>query len=144
MRNHAVRVDAARCTGCGACVEVCPVDAITLAKDKAWIAEEICTGCGVCVDSCPEGAIYPLVEGEVIEVPKGQVPTVHHPSPLVRAATRVVAVAGTGLLVQGARILGQILESWLSQRSPAQSPTSGLTLGKRGGGQQTRHRWRGG
>ena len=39
------------------CVDICPVDAITLEDDKAVIDEEACTDCGQCVDECPNDAI---------------------------------------------------------------------------------------
>lgn len=44
------------CTACGACVEVCPVEAITM-PEKAVIDAETCTEYGVCVDECPVDAI---------------------------------------------------------------------------------------
>jgi len=53
----AARVDTARCTGCGDCVEVCPLEAISLNDDKAVINEDNCTECGLCVDECPNDAI---------------------------------------------------------------------------------------
>ena len=46
------------CTGCGTCVEECPVDAITLTEnDFAQIDEEHCVRCGTCHDVCPEEAV---------------------------------------------------------------------------------------
>ena len=53
----AAKVDAQKCTGCGDCVEVCPLQAISLNNDKAVIDEDTCTECGVCVDECPNEAI---------------------------------------------------------------------------------------
>ena len=48
---------AARCTGCGVCIEVCPYSAIALdEKDKAVVNEAVCKGCGTCVASCRSGA----------------------------------------------------------------------------------------
>jgi Fe-S-cluster-containing hydrogenase component 2 len=44
------------CVGCGACVEVCPQEAITM-KDIAIIDVDECIDCGACVDECPNGAI---------------------------------------------------------------------------------------
>ncbi len=49
-------VDASTCTGCGACVDSCPVSAITL-DDTAKVDASTCTECGACVDSCPVSAI---------------------------------------------------------------------------------------
>ena len=51
------RVVAEKCTGCGKCVEVCPIEAITVVEGIAVIDLEICDGDGMCVPACPEGAI---------------------------------------------------------------------------------------
>jgi len=45
------------CIGCGACVEICPVDAVNIIDDQANVDLDWCIGCGVCVTSCPTGAI---------------------------------------------------------------------------------------
>jgi Fe-S-cluster-containing hydrogenase component 2 len=45
------------CTGCGTCVDICPVEAITIEKDKAVIDADSCVDCGTCVDECPVEAI---------------------------------------------------------------------------------------
>ena len=51
------------CTGCGICVERCPVDAISLSTDEvAERVEEYCIGCGICARFCPADAIS-LEEG---------------------------------------------------------------------------------
>jgi ferredoxin len=52
----AAKVDDVKCTGCGTCVDSCPVDAIKV-NDLAKIDEDECIDCGTCVDECPEGAI---------------------------------------------------------------------------------------
>src|SRR3972149_6221176 len=52
-----VRIDTALCTGCGACVQVCPSGAVLLANDKAAIDDSRCTECGDCIDLCPAAAI---------------------------------------------------------------------------------------
>ncbi|MCB2171621.1 electron transfer flavoprotein subunit alpha [archaeon] len=44
------------CTGCGACVDVCPFGAIEMKDGKAVITEA-CRACGQCIDVCPVGAI---------------------------------------------------------------------------------------
>ena len=45
------------CIGCGACEEICPVDAVRLVDEKAEVDPDWCIGCGVCAVSCPTGAI---------------------------------------------------------------------------------------
>jgi len=46
------------CTGCGTCVEECPVHAIALDDhDRAAIDEEHCIRCGTCHDVCPVEAV---------------------------------------------------------------------------------------
>lgn len=45
------------CTGCGACLDVCPVEAISMNGDVAVIDEQNCIRCGKCHDICPEGAV---------------------------------------------------------------------------------------
>jgi len=52
------KVDALSCTGCGMCVEICPVEAIALsAEDTAGVSAEACIGCGLCATVCPVDAI---------------------------------------------------------------------------------------
>ena len=53
----AVEVDVEKCTGCGSCVDICPVDTIKLDNEIAVIDSEACTECGSCVDECPNEAI---------------------------------------------------------------------------------------
>ena len=45
------------CTGCGDCVPICPVSAITMEGKKAKINPFICIGCGACIPICPVEAI---------------------------------------------------------------------------------------
>jgi uncharacterized protein (DUF362 family) len=46
-----------KCTGCGACVSSCPVDAVVIWDDRALISQEKCIGCLVCLESCKQGAL---------------------------------------------------------------------------------------
>jgi len=56
-------VDIICCTGCEVCVQVCPVDCITIEDSDlnfngiAEIDGEICTGCNLCAIDCPWEAI---------------------------------------------------------------------------------------
>lgn len=52
------KVDIDECTGCGTCVDECPVEAITMNDDDiAVVNADECTECGMCVDACPVEAI---------------------------------------------------------------------------------------
>jgi NAD-dependent dihydropyrimidine dehydrogenase PreA subunit len=50
-------IDDNKCTGCGACVDVCPQGAISLQNDVAVINQALCSKCGNCAEVCPTGAI---------------------------------------------------------------------------------------
>jgi NAD-dependent dihydropyrimidine dehydrogenase PreA subunit len=147
--RHTVWIDVQRCTGCGACVEVCPVEAIALANERAHIDPEICTGCDACIDACPEGAIQPVVEGELILAPQRPVPTVHQPSPLAETAGAAVVATGVGLLAKAAGALIRAIGQWPTRpsaragSSAAKVPSLAQRRGEAGQGRQARHRRRG-
>lgn len=44
------------CIACGACVEECPVSAISEGDGKYVIDAETCISCGACAGACPVGA----------------------------------------------------------------------------------------
>jgi len=50
-------VDEEKCTGCGICVEECPIDAISMKNDKAMINMKECIRCGICHGVCPQEAV---------------------------------------------------------------------------------------
>jgi NAD-dependent dihydropyrimidine dehydrogenase PreA subunit len=49
--------DRERCTGCGQCVEICPVNVVKMEGDFPVVDQEWCIGCGVCAIPCPSSAI---------------------------------------------------------------------------------------
>jgi ferredoxin len=64
--NFLPQISDDKCNGCGKCVNVCPVEAMTLVSannpqkpkmKKAKPIEDICLGCGVCVHSCSIGGL---------------------------------------------------------------------------------------
>ena len=44
------------CIACGACADVCPVNAITEKDGKYVINADECLDCGACEGACPVGA----------------------------------------------------------------------------------------
>ena len=50
-------ISEASCTACGACVSVCPVDAIMQKGGTVSIDTEACLGCGICVHACTNGSL---------------------------------------------------------------------------------------
>ena len=46
-----------RCIACGTCIEGCPVEAVSLVKERAFIDDDKCIRCYCCHELCPEEAI---------------------------------------------------------------------------------------
>ena len=64
--NFLAEVNQLSCTGCGKCVSVCPVEAMTLVSANdfaipnrkiAKVNADVCLGCGVCARVCPTQSI---------------------------------------------------------------------------------------
>ena len=55
-----IEIDSEKCISCGACLTLCPVEAITMDEDATVVFnQEKCLGstCSACVDACPARAI---------------------------------------------------------------------------------------
>ena len=64
MLRKIVRIDEAKCDGCGQCIPACAEDAIALQGGKARLSSDVlCDGLGACLGECPQGAIT-VVERE--------------------------------------------------------------------------------
>ncbi len=50
-------VNQKQCIGCGTCVNICPVGAISLKNGKAVIDPNVCIKCCSCEGVCPVSAI---------------------------------------------------------------------------------------
>jgi ferredoxin len=64
--NFLPEISETNCTGCGKCVELCPVEAMTMVsandphkpkKKVAKLDENTCLGCGVCLNGCKVNAL---------------------------------------------------------------------------------------
>ncbi len=62
-------VDPGLCNGCGTCLDVCHMKAITLEDDLAVIDRNKCIGCGQCVTNCPSLAVSVEVREDWKEPP---------------------------------------------------------------------------
>lgn len=54
-----VSFDSRNCTGCGACLKVCPTKAIRIKDGKSLLLVDNCIGGGECVSVCPQECITP-------------------------------------------------------------------------------------
>jgi Na+-translocating ferredoxin:NAD+ oxidoreductase RNF subunit RnfB len=64
--NYIASIIEENCNGCGKCVSLCPVEAMTLVssndplkpnRKKAKLLKEICLGCGICLNGCDKKGI---------------------------------------------------------------------------------------
>ena len=53
-----LKIDAAKCVGCGFCLNVCPREVLEMRDGKATVAvKDACIECGACSKNCQFGAI---------------------------------------------------------------------------------------
>ena len=135
-----IYVDANRCAGCGACVDVCPTGALSLQHDQAVIDQGLCTACLVCREACAYGAIV---------LAEAMPPAVSQPAePVGQVVTsqrrEMGPVIGAALLWAGRELvprLASLALAWWDRRarSPLQFST-GATM--KGQGRRYRQRQR--
>jgi NAD-dependent dihydropyrimidine dehydrogenase PreA subunit len=51
------QVSSENCTGCGDCVDACPVDGVNIDGEKAVVQPDVCIECNACIDACASGAM---------------------------------------------------------------------------------------
>jgi ferredoxin len=80
--NFVPAIDEHRCNGCAKCIDVCPVEAVSVVsagdprkkrKRKAQLDVSRCLGCGVCVRNCPENALRLVERAERVITPLNSV-----------------------------------------------------------------------
>jgi formate hydrogenlyase subunit 6/NADH:ubiquinone oxidoreductase subunit I len=55
--SFVISLEKGDCSGCGDCVEICPMDALAMEDDVAALDSDRCIGCGLCISRCPTGAL---------------------------------------------------------------------------------------
>jgi len=81
--SYIPKIDEEKCTGCGKCVNICPIEAIEWVSNdketdskfgkKVKVNKEICLGCGVCVRTCSNNSIVLEKREEQIITPVNSV-----------------------------------------------------------------------
>jgi Fe-S-cluster-containing hydrogenase component 2 len=94
-----IQVDQTRCVGCGACIDACPQEAITLEADVARIDTPLCDDCAACIAVCPEEALAMVAEPSpemslVVHQPRVDVVDVPIRAPTIWRRAVLPAVAG--------------------------------------------------
>jgi NAD-dependent dihydropyrimidine dehydrogenase PreA subunit len=159
-----IYVDGEKCTGCGICEDVCPVEAVRVSDGVARIDQDKCNECEACIEVCPNEAVLVVIEPAEVTSDQSSVVPYQRPASEVALAelhrtptplrTKVVPVVGAALAFLGREVAPRLatylvdaLDRRLSQQPNAVSPTNNLApLGSRKGGQKGRrhqHRRRG-
>jgi MinD superfamily P-loop ATPase len=104
------QVDRDRCTGCGACAQICQFSAITVIRGSAIVFPELCHSCDGCRLVCPTGAIS-LTPQEIgtVEIGTAEI------SPQLN-------------VVQGRLDIGQVKTPPVIQAVKEQIPASGIAI----------------
>ncbi len=150
------RVDEALCTGCGACVDACPAEAIALVDGRARIDDAACIDCGSCAGACPQGAImladaagpaYPVIQPQASLTVVAPVKTstevaslVHRPNveaPVLSEVARLPAepqrsrfwpLIGGALTWAARELLPEVLAAWRTSRAGVVRPISSKSV----------------
>jgi Fe-S-cluster-containing hydrogenase component 2 len=70
--------DEEQCAQCGACLDICPVDALRMEEGPPIVDEEWCIGCGVCATVCPtDSARMQLRPDRTGQLPEANWTTLH-------------------------------------------------------------------
>ena len=117
-----IDIDHILCDGCGACVDICPTDAILLSAGKASIKQAFCKECQVCVNTCPKGAIQAVKEIHITENKTAK--------PYSAPASNAVTLDRSSVV---ASLLGAVINSGLALGTPAERNQPTQKTGRRQG-----------
>ena len=67
--NFVAASNAGACSACGACVDRCQMEAISVDTGGAVIALDRCIGCGLCISTCPSDALALVPKGTTPSTP---------------------------------------------------------------------------
>jgi ferredoxin len=158
-------IDAGRCDGCGACVEVCPEGAIYLVDGRATVDGTLCHACEACVAACPVDAISYANQTSIAQAVPGQEPVVQPAPEVIQMKTqpqpvplraKILPVVGATLAWVGREIVPRLADYALdsldrraeerrvvrgARRTPSQDAPA---CSEGGGGRRRRQRRRGG
>jgi ferredoxin len=154
-----IYIDEEKCTGCGVCEEVCPVEAVQVSDGVGRIDQDRCNECQACVEACPNGAILMVIEPaeeKATSLTTVAAQPMSRPAPEVALAephrSKVVPVMGAALAFLGREVaprLAMYLVDALDRRLSRQQPsavgsTNDLVPSSGGKGEQSgrRHRRR--
>lgn len=154
-------IDAQRCTGCGACLKVCPAGALFLVDGRATVDGTVCRDCEACIPVCPTEAIEVVARQEPVTEPVRipavqpdlQVVLIRRSPALEPWQSRMLPAVGAALAWTGREILPWLADALLDaldRRASGQESRQAARrlqaqeIGGRGSGRQRRHRRRGG
>ncbi len=152
-------IDAERCTGCGACVEVCPDSAIYLVQGIATVDGQLCREGEACIAACPTEAIRLVTPERELAAAPGRLPVpqpepeviqVRTPSSPVSLRARVLPVVGATLAWAGREVLPRLADLLLDSldrrevRQDTLGPGKGSGRAGTGGRRRQRRLRRGG
>lgn len=146
-----IQIDDRLCSACGACVDVCPRQAIRIVDGGAVVDSAACDDCGQCVPVCPRDAIL-WVDVFAPETSGGSV-TVCEPVSIATTSwmpTRAAAVwplVGSALLWAGREIVPRVadlaLDVLVRRASRSTAPRdAAIASGLSAGGRRRRQRQR--
>ena len=132
-------IDAARCAGCGTCIEYCPEAAISLRQGVAVIDGAVCRDCGICQNVCPNDAPR-LLESAPVAPRFGATDTVSTPYVRSQLLTQPMP-SPTSAPSSPFAFISRSVRRWFGDSPRRRSATPGLAYPA---GPGKRHRRRGG